>query len=56
MTLIAVYGSGRMPAHRPTLGVRADYEELTEPLLARLSLYAHRRIEVAIRFGFSSGP
>ncbi len=38
------------------LGVSADYQELTEPLLDRLSLYAHRRIEVEIRFGLSSGP
>ena len=32
------------------------HHELTEPPLDRLSLYAHRRIKVEIRFGLSSGP
>jgi hypothetical protein len=36
--------------------VRAAYEELTEPLLDRLSLYAHRGIEVELRFALSGGP
>jgi hypothetical protein len=38
------------------LGVGADHEELTEPLVDRLSFYVQRRIEVEIRFDLFSGP
>jgi len=50
-TLIAVYRSGRILRTARTLGVRADYEELTERFWPD-SPSARGQIEVEIRFAF----